>query len=103
MIRRPPRSTLFPYTTLFRSWSHDDPRGRSLDPGAAGQVREGSRRAPGPGDDVRGPGVGAARLLARGGRDVGGGPRRRHHGVDRADRPRAPPDAVRGPEPPGPG
>src|SRR2546430_3477676 len=25
MIRRPPRSTLFPYTTLFRSW----PNGRS--------------------------------------------------------------------------
>src|SRR6266571_5842156 len=24
MIRRPPRSTLFPYTTLFRSW--DSPR-----------------------------------------------------------------------------
>src|SRR2546429_4486197 len=25
MIRRPPRSTLFPYTTLFRSWgSHCD-------------------------------------------------------------------------------
>src|SRR2546427_2228631 len=23
MIRRPPRSTLFPYTTLFRSWSGD--------------------------------------------------------------------------------
>src|SRR3712207_7315591 len=23
MIRRPPRSTLFPYTTLFRSGSHD--------------------------------------------------------------------------------
>src|SRR5687768_17808517 len=22
MIRRPPRSTLFPYTTLFRSWYH---------------------------------------------------------------------------------
>src|SRR3712207_7457647 len=22
MIRRPPRSTLFPYTTLFRSWAH---------------------------------------------------------------------------------
>src|SRR3712207_7383746 len=22
MIRRPPRSTLFPYTTLFRSWVH---------------------------------------------------------------------------------
>jgi len=25
MIRRPPRSTLFPYTTLFRSW-RPDPR-----------------------------------------------------------------------------
>jgi len=25
MIRRPPRSTLFPYTTLFRSFSHNDP------------------------------------------------------------------------------
>src|SRR3712207_7035656 len=24
MIRRPPRSTLFPYTTLFRSHGHDD-------------------------------------------------------------------------------
>src|SRR2546423_11064948 len=24
MIRRPPRSTLFPYTTLFRSFNHDD-------------------------------------------------------------------------------
>src|SRR5690349_24252814 len=23
MIRRPPRSTLFPYTTLFRSWMRD--------------------------------------------------------------------------------
>src|SRR3712207_8493918 len=27
MIRRPPRSTLFPYTTLFRSWDRPDPRG----------------------------------------------------------------------------
>src|SRR5688572_32420736 len=25
MIRRPPRSTLFPYTTLFRSHVHDNP------------------------------------------------------------------------------
>src|SRR5256885_4285094 len=24
MIRRPPRSTLFPYTTLFRSWSRTE-------------------------------------------------------------------------------
>src|SRR3712207_7036050 len=26
MIRRPPRSTLFPYTTLFRSGVDDEPR-----------------------------------------------------------------------------
>src|SRR2546430_11117864 len=26
MIRRPPRSTLFPYTTLFRSQAHEDQR-----------------------------------------------------------------------------
>src|SRR5438132_4939073 len=25
LIRRPPRSTLFPYTTLFRSWSRSGP------------------------------------------------------------------------------
>src|SRR2546422_1671830 len=28
MIRRPPRSTLFPYTTLFRSFSIDSATGR---------------------------------------------------------------------------
>src|SRR2546430_5306521 len=32
MIRRPPRSTLFPYTTLFRSWAQ-------LPPAARGQSR----------------------------------------------------------------
>src|SRR3712207_7477439 len=26
MIRRPPRSTLFPYTTLFRSWDREADR-----------------------------------------------------------------------------
>src|SRR5437588_7289742 len=30
MIRRPPRSTLFPYTTLFRSWSFSNWPPRSL-------------------------------------------------------------------------
>src|SRR5687767_15548304 len=30
MIRRPPRSTLFPYTTLFRSGVADEPRGAQL-------------------------------------------------------------------------
>src|SRR2546422_7140482 len=42
MIRRPPRSTLFPYTTLFRSstvwaptasrWASGSPRGRAAAP-----------------------------------------------------------------------
>src|SRR3712207_7590075 len=34
MIRRPPRSTLFPYTTLFRSQAdvHEDPRAAALMP-----------------------------------------------------------------------
>src|SRR3712207_8689550 len=44
MIRRPPRSTLFPYTTLFRS-----PRGVALRRTARGgvPVRAGVRRAAG--------------------------------------------------------
>src|SRR2546429_3404939 len=32
MIRRPPRSTLFPYTTLFRSLRTDSPAGRGAAP-----------------------------------------------------------------------
>src|SRR2546425_8233189 len=32
MIRRPPRSTLFPYTTLFRSSSREHARGLGRDP-----------------------------------------------------------------------
>src|SRR3712207_7405167 len=35
MIRRPPRSTLFPYTTLFRSWSHWPARPTPATPAAA--------------------------------------------------------------------
>src|SRR2546427_1118298 len=34
MIRRPPRSTLFPYTTLFRSWIRSDP----VEPGGGDAV-----------------------------------------------------------------
>src|SRR3712207_8632735 len=40
MIRRPPRSTLFPYTTLFRSRRGIDERGR---PGTARQARGSGR------------------------------------------------------------
>src|SRR3989441_11823902 len=44
MIRRPPRSTLFPYTTLFRSQVHVGRAGRETrlsEPPRAGHVREG--------------------------------------------------------------
>src|SRR2546430_15886879 len=40
MIRRPPRSTLFPYTTLFRSWTGRTGRaGAERWPAAAGRMR----------------------------------------------------------------
>src|SRR5688572_32150467 len=41
MIRRPPRSTLFPYTTLFRSHGHPHPGGRGW---AQGPVHAGRPR-----------------------------------------------------------
>src|SRR2546430_12929671 len=41
MIRRPPRSTLFPYTTLFRSLS---PRDRSHRQGRQGRLPPARRR-----------------------------------------------------------
>src|SRR3712207_8722088 len=46
MIRRPPRSTLFPYTTLFRSWLALRDRGRfvfSLVPRAGYDFRKAAR------------------------------------------------------------
>src|SRR5256885_9251947 len=45
MIRRPPRSTLFPYTTLFRS--RDRPGGGHKDEGAGDQVLLARGRAAG--------------------------------------------------------
>src|SRR2546430_13606449 len=61
MIRRPPRSTLFPYTTLFRSFHPGARRRLRVDPARAdlvardGLVRGGSRlhqrHLPGPGED----------------------------------------------------
>src|SRR3712207_8049752 len=45
MIRRPPRSTLFPYTTLFRSRHHSVPPGhRAVDQRTFARARH-------PGDD----------------------------------------------------
>src|SRR3712207_7516736 len=46
MIRRPPRSTLFPYTTLFRSWSPLVRRFRIARINATGSVDRNSRRLP---------------------------------------------------------
>src|SRR3712207_7756070 len=40
MIRRPPRSTLFPYTTLFRSVVLGDVAERAHEPGVARDARE---------------------------------------------------------------
>src|SRR2546422_2192451 len=44
MIRRPPRSTLFPYTTLFRS-SHGWQPGASAGPRAEPSEDEGDRKS----------------------------------------------------------
>src|SRR2546422_5965085 len=60
MIRRPPRSTLFPYTTLFRS--HGPPHGR----------RQPRRVARPPGRAARGGALRHPHLLRRGrARDLG--------------------------------
>src|SRR3712207_8186852 len=40
MIRRPPRSTLFPYTTLFRSPDHAEPVARAVGQEARVGLRE---------------------------------------------------------------
>src|SRR2546427_2854668 len=45
MIRRPPRSTLFPYTTLFRSLDGVDRRGRAAN---AARRRGAARARPAP-------------------------------------------------------
>src|SRR5687767_15956636 len=69
MIRRPPRSTLFPYTTLFRSVAAVEVPGESrpVDVGAG---------AGSPGDAGRGEGVSRQHL----------GLQRRDAGGDRGDR-----------------
>src|SRR3712207_9285186 len=50
MIRRPPRSTLFPYTTLFRSDERVAAADRLLEPDEDLAVREGVGRLRGDGD-----------------------------------------------------
>src|SRR3712207_9122435 len=76
MIRRPPRSTLFPYTTLFRShaaraapFPDREPRGRLRRGGAGlrGAAAGGGARP------ERLPRAGLRRLRGGGGREVGRG------------------------------
>src|SRR2546426_6752053 len=50
MIRRPPRSTLFPYTTLFRSHRRGGPLAPVLGPGDRREAPRGSRDPPGAAD-----------------------------------------------------
>src|SRR5256885_13653824 len=78
MIRRPPRSTLFPYTTLFRSGRRrrDDPRqpgrGRADPRDGSGQGRgQNTGRAAGGHREVWTGRIGRGRLEEVGG--VGGG------------------------------
>src|ERR1035441_1663426 len=52
MIPRPPRSTLFPHTTLFRSHRHLDADGRA---GLADMENQRQRPPAGPGPDSPGP------------------------------------------------
>src|SRR5258706_3884821 len=59
MIRRPPRSTLFPYTTLFRSVDH----GLAGPAGGAGRGHRGHGHGGGR-DAVRLPGPAPARMAA---------------------------------------
>src|SRR3712207_6880180 len=66
MIRRPPRSTLFPYTTLFRSAVIRHPDGPVAvgGEGAHRLVRRG--RHPGGGGPEEGPSLEAGEAVARG-------------------------------------
>src|SRR3712207_8871219 len=75
MIRRPPRSTLFPYTTLFRS--RRDPARRAAVDDEVGRGRSGAAREEGNKDERGGEGWSHRPLMLSG----GGGPDER--GADR--------------------
>src|SRR2546425_1981856 len=81
MIRRPPRSTLFPYTTLFRS----DRRRVDATPGARGRRVPGAARAL-HAPAQQGPPLHAA-ARARGRRPRGTGGRRARSGEHTAEIP----------------
>src|SRR5256886_14724585 len=73
MIRRPPRSTLFPYTTLFRSAQSGEERYALVADRGADRAAQGRRySAPGAAGDPR---ARTGRPLRRGGGGGGGGKR----------------------------
>src|SRR3712207_7715261 len=89
MIRRPPRSTLFPYTTLFRSGTGGGSGGRLAAGGPADGSRRGRRH---PGAVVGGPtplGRRTGRRAAALRRPLRSGPRRGHGPRGARDRGRA--------------
>src|SRR3712207_9246599 len=65
MIRRPPRSTLFPYTTLFRSSTAELSSGATSTRGLKASLSTGSMRSRG------GEGRGAGRVGSRAGGTTG--------------------------------
>src|SRR3712207_7562583 len=69
MIRRPPRSTLFPYTTLFRSPVGDGPAAAAV---GGDRFRVAAGRAGGAPPGGAAPGD-RGRVPRRGGRGAGGG------------------------------
>src|SRR5690348_6001461 len=69
MIRRPPRSTLFPYTTLFRSWSGRPAAGTP----APAFRRTAATRGAGPCTGARTEGVPARRTAVESGRETARG------------------------------
>ena len=75
MIRRPPRSTLFPYTTLFRSVVEQQSRQRGFGTGSGGTQTHGGGGAFMPGDrqSARGRRQRRALLLRGIGRSLPGG------------------------------
>src|SRR3989454_12419677 len=85
MIRRPPRSTLFPYTTLFRS----APEGRLVATAPSpvdARLRGGGHRAPAPAARRLAGAAGSARAVGLGG---GGVPAARGPALDRDRRRRS--------------
>src|SRR5256886_15174126 len=69
MIRRPPRSTLFPYTTLFRSLARRGIRGEGVSDGAEALRVLQQRNFDVIISDVRMPGMSGREFLERLGRD----------------------------------